>query len=260
MDWNHMGSYSSPIVISDDEDDAYVELQLEDRLSDAVFDDGFDDVPYYEEENLEPIMNIRDYELGDYYEDEERYQIYSAPLKRKRSESFEPEPPVISNANLLPPPPPAESKRARKKRLRMEGVLPPVQGKKSKKAKTQQTQAHQPSRPKFVQGSSAPVPEYMPLPPKPLPMGSHYGQLDLPPLPTSVPLSFPPPFPPPMAFPPYNSIMDFRYASLSSTPTPSDALASSACPDSSPATTSFTSATSPATRTSTATSTHKRSF
>lgn len=70
-----MGSYTSPIVISDDEDEAYVEMQLEDRFSDAVFDDGHD---YYEEEeyNLEP--------MNDWEAIQEGYADYAEEGKPRR--------------------------------------------------------------------------------------------------------------------------------------------------------------------------------
>lgn len=56
-----------------------------------------------------------------------------------------------------------------------------------------------------------PVYDYAPLPPKPLVIDSHYGQLDIPPQfpPPPAPVSFPQLFQPPIPFPPYNPMVDY---------------------------------------------------
>ena len=79
---NHgMGSYTSPIVISDDEDDAFVEMQLEDRLSDAVFDDEPEDSYYYQDYDdrfdLEDTLDYRD----EWYPDEGKLLTSSTKLR-----------------------------------------------------------------------------------------------------------------------------------------------------------------------------------
>ena len=142
-------------------------------------------------------------------EEQEVYEI-AASLKRKRSVSPEIEeiPAPLNTNPQTPPLESKESKRAKKKRLRKEGLLPPTKNKKTKKTKAQQKQAQQAPQP----GPSTAVhQEFMPLPPKPILANPHY---DIPPPFPAQPLPIPyaPMFPPVLSLPAFNPTIDFDYS------------------------------------------------
>ncbi|CAL1699065.1 unnamed protein product [Somion occarium] len=232
MVWHGMGSLSSPIVISDDEDDAYVELQLQDRLSDPSeyeHDAGMD---LYEESynwssremSPEPPPQVT-WEVSSTYYPADDVDCDSVPnLKRKRSGSVEShvEPPALKRVfhpTVVPTMPPAESKTARKKRLRKERQEAQAQNKKTKKAgKPQQLE---PERTHLPQGpalsSSSTLRESFTAASRPPGFSGHHDQMDLPqpiPLPLlhlhPAPPSFHPNIPLPQSIP-YNPFLNLNF-------------------------------------------------